>query len=150
MYKTSQPYNFLCVNLFATFSSDSNLASNCAFFDTHIEIIWNKHFLGHISTFCKLWSQTRAKRLKKSKNIFINRCSQATEDDLHDHEFSRCPSRAPFGLSPWFCVLADSGSCPELTRLLSPPLPLKVHKIEIFFGFDFEICNISLLVMSKY
>jgi hypothetical protein len=29
-------------------------------------------------------------------------------------------------------------------------LPLKVHKIEIFFGFDFEICIISLLVMSKY
>ncbi len=27
---------------------------------------------------------------------------------------------------------------------------LKVHKIEIFFGFDFEICTISLLVMSKY
>jgi hypothetical protein len=27
---------------------------------------------------------------------------------------------------------------------------LKVHKIEIFFGFDFEICIISLLVMSKY
>ncbi len=25
--------------------------------------------------------------------------------------------------------------------------PLKVHKIEIFFGFDFEICIISLLVM---
>jgi hypothetical protein len=24
---------------------------------------------------------------------------------------------------------------------------LKVHKIEIFFGFDFEICIISLLVM---
>ena len=29
-------------------------------------------------------------------------------------------------------------------------LRLKVHKIEIFFGFDFEICIISLLVMSKY
>jgi hypothetical protein len=27
---------------------------------------------------------------------------------------------------------------------------LKVHKIEIFFGFDFEICVISLLFMSKY
>jgi hypothetical protein len=27
---------------------------------------------------------------------------------------------------------------------------LKVHKIENFFGFDFEICAISLLVMSKY
>ncbi len=30
------------------------------------------------------------------------------------------------------------------------PADLKVHKIEIFFGFDFEICIISLLVMSKY
>ncbi len=29
-------------------------------------------------------------------------------------------------------------------------LALKVHKIEIFFGFDFEICIISLLVTSKY
>ncbi len=29
-------------------------------------------------------------------------------------------------------------------------LSLKVHKIEIFFGFDFEICIISLLVMSNY
>jgi hypothetical protein len=27
---------------------------------------------------------------------------------------------------------------------------LKVHKIENFFGFDFEICTISLLVLSKY
>jgi hypothetical protein len=27
---------------------------------------------------------------------------------------------------------------------------LKVHMIDIFFGFDFEICIISLLVMSKY
>ena len=27
---------------------------------------------------------------------------------------------------------------------------LKVHKIEIFFGFDFEICIFSLFVMSKY
>ncbi len=26
-------------------------------------------------------------------------------------------------------------------------MSLKVHKIEIFFGFDFEICIISLLVM---
>ncbi len=29
-----------------------------------------KFFLGHISTFFKLWSQTRKKRLKKSKNVF--------------------------------------------------------------------------------
>jgi hypothetical protein len=26
----------------------------------------------------------------------------------------------------------------------------KVHKIEIFFGFDFEICINSLFVTSKY
>ncbi len=31
-----------------------------------------------------------------------------------------------------------------------PESTLKVHKIEIFFGFDFEICIISLLVKSKY
>jgi hypothetical protein len=29
-------------------------------------------------------------------------------------------------------------------------ISLKVYKIEIFFGFDFEICIISLLDMSKY
>jgi hypothetical protein len=28
--------------------------------------------------------------------------------------------------------------------------PLKVHKIENFFGSDFEFCTISLLVMFKY
>ncbi len=29
-------------------------------------------------------------------------------------------------------------------------LTLKVHKIENFFGSDFEICTISLLVLLKY
>ncbi len=29
-------------------------------------------------------------------------------------------------------------------------LCLKVNIIENFFGFDFEICTLSLLVMSKY
>ncbi len=34
---------------------------------------------------------------------------------------------------------------------IGPRVPsLKVHKIEIFFGSDFEICIISLLFMSKY
>jgi hypothetical protein len=32
----------------------------------------------------------------------------------------------------------------------SNTVPLKVHKNENFFGFDFEFCTISLLVMSKY
>jgi len=35
-------------------------------------------------------------------------------------------------------------------NLDTPWTLLKVHKIEIFLGFDFEICIISLLVMSKY
>jgi hypothetical protein len=30
------------------------------------------------------------------------------------------------------------------------PYYLKVHKIENFFGFNFDICTISLLVMLKY
>ncbi len=30
-----------------------------------------------------------------------------------------------------------------------PILALKVHKNENFFGFDFEFCTISLLVMSN-
>jgi hypothetical protein len=42
--------------------------------------------------------------------------------------------------SAWESVLLEAG--------LS--LNLKVHKIEIFFAFDFEICIISLLFMSKY
>jgi hypothetical protein len=32
VYKSSQPYNFLLVNFFATFSTDSNSASKSAFF----------------------------------------------------------------------------------------------------------------------
>ncbi len=37
-----------------------------------------------------------------------------------------------------------------LTAVQDAAVTLKVHKIEIFFGFDFEICIISLLVMLKY
>jgi hypothetical protein len=40
-------------------------------------------------------------------------------------------------------VLSILGGVSEETQL-------KVNKIEIFLGFDFEICNISLLFMSKY
>jgi hypothetical protein len=35
-------------------------------------------------------------------------------------------------------------------KIIEHTVLLKVHKIEIFFGFDIEICIISLLVMSKY
>jgi hypothetical protein len=45
----------------------------------------------------------------------------------------------------WFC-----GVYTTLLLQSTITMYLKVHKIEIFFGFDFEICIISLLVMSKY
>jgi hypothetical protein len=34
-------------------------------------------------------------------------------------------------------------------KVKAPGGPLKVHKNENFFGFDFEFCPISLLVMHK-
>ena len=61
--------NFFLVHFFTTFSTDSKSAWNSAFFDTFF-VFFKKKFLGHISTFFKLWSQTRKKRLKKSKNVF--------------------------------------------------------------------------------
>jgi hypothetical protein len=50
-----QPSNFLRVSFLDTFSMDSKLASNSAFFDTYpihcIENIYKKYFWGHIITF---------------------------------------------------------------------------------------------------
>ncbi len=68
--KSSHPCNILRVHFFAIFSTDSKSASISAFFDTHITNIWKKYFLGHISTSCKLLSQTRTKRRNKTKNVF--------------------------------------------------------------------------------
>ncbi len=51
-----------------TFSTDLKLAWNSAFFDTFFDL--KKKCLGHISSFFKLWSQTRKKLLKKTKNLF--------------------------------------------------------------------------------
>ncbi len=61
-------YNFLCVHFLTTFSTDSKSAWNSAF-DIYF-LIKKKHFFWYISTFWKLWSQMRKKRLKKSKNVF--------------------------------------------------------------------------------
>ncbi len=53
VYKSSQPCNFLRGNFFATFSTDSNSASNSAF-DTHIKIIWKNYFLVILPLFANL------------------------------------------------------------------------------------------------
>ncbi len=62
---------FLCV-FFKTFSTDLKSAWNSAFFDTFHDLK-KKKFLGHISTFFKLWLQMRRKRLKK-REIFFYEC----------------------------------------------------------------------------
>ncbi len=68
--QTCFAYNFFLVHFFTTFSTDSKSAWNSAFFDTFFDFFIKNFFLGHINTFFKLWSQTRKKRLKKSKNVF--------------------------------------------------------------------------------
>ncbi len=59
------------VHFFTLFSTDSKSAWNSAFFDIFFDFFPKKFVLGHIITFCKLWSQA-LKRLKKKKRIFLN------------------------------------------------------------------------------
>ncbi len=66
--QTCFAYNF--VHFFTTFSTYSKSAWNSAIFDTFYDCLQKIFFKGHISTFYKLWSQTRKKRLKKSNNVF--------------------------------------------------------------------------------
>jgi hypothetical protein len=70
VYKSSQPYNFLCVTSFATFLMDSNLASNIAFL-IPISKLCKKIYLGHVSTFCKLLSQMRTLDFLKKVKIIV-------------------------------------------------------------------------------
>ena len=51
-----------------------------------------------------------------------------------------------------FNVLGYVGACSVMNTaasLCKTSHPLKVHKNENFFGFDFEFCTISFLVMHK-
>jgi hypothetical protein len=55
----------------------------------------------------------------------------------------------PTGIGERFIqTISNLGHAALLRRRELPPL--KVHKIENFFGSDFEFCVISLLVMLKY
>ncbi len=56
---------------FTTFSTDSKSVWNSAFFDMCIDFL-KKKFVGHITTFWKLWGQTRKKRLKNQKTFLVN------------------------------------------------------------------------------
>ncbi len=70
--QTCFAYNFYLVHFFTTFSTDSKSAWNSAFFDTFFDFFEIFFFFYPFSTFFKLWSQTRQKRLKKSKTYFVN------------------------------------------------------------------------------
>ncbi len=68
--QTCFAYNFFLVHFLTTFSTDWKSAWNSAFFDTFFDFFQKKNFFSHICPFFKLWSQTRKKQLKKSKNVF--------------------------------------------------------------------------------
>jgi hypothetical protein len=62
--------------------------------------------------------------------------------------------RSSFTLYTLHAIILSKMSRPHSMRgqqyaATTESIDLKVHKIEIFFGFDFEICIISLLVTSK-
>jgi hypothetical protein len=68
VYKSSQPCNFLHVHFLLLFQ---RFKISIKFLMIPILKIFGKiYFLGHISTFCKLLSQTRMKWRKKTKNVF--------------------------------------------------------------------------------
>ncbi len=72
MYKTSQPYNFLRVICFATFSSDLNLASNCAFFIPISKKFEKNIFWVILALFANFEVKRERNGLKKLKTYFIN------------------------------------------------------------------------------
>ncbi len=67
--------NFFWVHFLQLFQQNRNQREILRFFDIFIFIFFKTIFWGHISMFCKLWSQMRKKRLKKSKNVFFGNVS---------------------------------------------------------------------------
>ncbi len=68
VYQTFFAYNFFwCI--FYIFFNGFEISEKFCVFDIFFDLKKKKN-LGHISTFCNLWSRMRKKRLKKSKNLF--------------------------------------------------------------------------------
>jgi hypothetical protein len=59
---------FWCI--FYKFFNGFEISVKFCVFDIFFDFFQQNFFGGHISTFCKLWSEMRKKRLKKSKNVF--------------------------------------------------------------------------------
>jgi len=70
IFYTCFAYNFFLSKFFAFFSTVSKSAWNSALFWYPNSNFRKKKFLGHISTFLKLWSPIRKQQLKILKNVF--------------------------------------------------------------------------------
>ncbi len=68
--QTCFAHNFFVGAFFNNFFNGFEISVTFCVFWQLFGFFQKKFFLGHISTFIKLWSQTRKKRLKKSKNVF--------------------------------------------------------------------------------
>jgi hypothetical protein len=67
--QTCFAYSFWCI-FFNNFFNGFEISVNSAFFDTHIEFLNKKFFLGHISTFLKTLKPNAQKTAQKRKNLF--------------------------------------------------------------------------------
>ena len=68
--QTCFAYNFFFGAFFHNFFNGFEISVKFCVFWHLFRFFKKKVFLGHISIFGKLWSQTRKKRLKKSKKVF--------------------------------------------------------------------------------
>ena len=102
--QTCFAYNFFLVHFFTTFSTDLKSAWNSAFFDTFFDYFKKINFFGHISTFFKLWSQTRKKRLKKSKNLFSKCVLDFNFVPIKESVFFIFKKKVKFVVPQWWCV----------------------------------------------
>jgi hypothetical protein len=83
-YKSSRPCNFLRENFYLL--TDNFLLQILRFLIPLLKLIesmWKKYFWGHISTCCKLLSQTRTKQLKKTKNVFYKCVLEFNFSSIH-------------------------------------------------------------------
>jgi hypothetical protein len=87
---------------------------------------------------------TRAAKAEQKSLVLARQAQQQTKEGPPSHLFSLSPHSPQFYSHPFLMpILPQYSTEPEFVNLL------KVHKNENFFGFDFEICTISMLVMHK-
>jgi hypothetical protein len=85
--------------------------------------------------------------------IYLNGIKHGTKKKHQKQaKLSPCKRRHSLTYLQWAkpTVSSVSQELKNIVPKMSEDHRLKVHKNENFFGFDFEFCTISLLVMSKY